>query len=134
MFPIIDAFLGTAGKILDKFIPDANVREQAKQELAVLGLEMAKLETADRDSARRREMAVKDQTPSQLAWAYTAGYFAVLGVVIFHGVPDAQRDLVNVLIGVLSAAQVSIMGYYYGGSFGGDKVSAIVTRNGNGKG
>jgi len=133
MIPIVDTIIGTIGKGLDKWIPDANVREEAKQELARLGYDLAKLEVVDRESARRREMEVKDTTPSDLAWCYTIGYFVVLGVVIFHGVPEGQKDLVNVLLGVLSAAQVAIMGYYYGGSFSGDKVSAIVTRNGNGK-
>lgn len=81
-----------------------------------INLETAYL--ADRDSARRREVEVKDKTNRNLAYLYTAGYFAVLAVIFLYEVPQASRDLLNILLGIMSGAQVAIMQYYFGSSKG----------------
>ena len=117
---------------LDKWIPDANVREQVAMDLAKQAYAELELEVKDRDSARKREMETKDQTPSQLAWFYTIGYFANIYLVWKYGVNQNVHDLFLMLEGVMTAAQVAIIQYYFGSSSGGDKIIHMAVKNGNG--
>ena len=120
LFPIIDAALATINKTIDKIFPDATVAEQVKATLAVQALEWYKLEAGDRDSARRREVDAKDNTTKQLAWLYTTGYFGMLAALLGGWVHVAlgMESLLDVLIGVLTAGQYSILQYYFGSSSG----------------
>lgn len=88
-----------------------------------LDIDLEKMASEDRASARAREIAVRDKTPSILAYVYTIGYFVVLGVIIWQGARiDAKvNDLINILLGVLSAAEVGIINYYFGSSAGSTK-------------
>ncbi len=91
-------------------------------------LKLADLEATDRDSARKRQMEVKDSTNTVLAYWYTAGYFAVLALVAFYGIPETQQRIFDVLLGVLSAAQMNIMTYYFGSSAGSAAKHAMIDR------
>lgn len=97
--------------------------KQAEQSFA---LEMAKLdinsvqqleelEFKDRDSARQREMVVRDRTPSIGFYATSAGFFGLLTILIFHEAPPGSRDLLNIMLGALGLAWGNQVKYYYGG-------------------
>ena len=73
---------------------------------------------SDRASARSREMSVKDHVNRNLAYLYTLGYFAIIGIVIFKGIPVEAKDLIIALLGMMSAALMAINGYYFGSSSG----------------
>ena len=70
----------------------------------------------------------KDRTTRNLAYAYTAGYFALLLIVIFRGVNEGAANLINTLIGVLTASQVGIMTYYFGSSAGSARKTDLLTQ------
>jgi hypothetical protein len=132
---LIQTIVGGIDSILDKFIPDANVREQTRQAIMNEALNWAKLEAQDRDSARRREAETKDPTTRELAWVYTIGYFGCLAALLFGWVQitESMRGLVDVLFGVLTAGQYSIMAYYFGSSQGSahkDSVIGNIVSNG----
>ncbi len=76
----------------------------------------------DRDSARIREAAIKDHTPTWLAFIVTVGFFAALGAMILMPVPEASRDVLNIMLGSLGSAWIAIIAYYFGASAGGDKL------------
>lgn len=115
---IVDTIIEGVGKILDKWIPDANVREQVKLQIQTQAFDWAKLDASDRDSARKREMETKDTTTRELAYIYTFGYFGALGALLMGWVhiPTGYERLVDVLFGVLTAGQYSVMTYYFGSS------------------
>lgn len=115
---IVDTIIEGVNKVLDKWIPDANVREQVKMQIQTQAFEWAKLDADDRSSARRREIETKDTTTRELAYIYTFGYFGALGALLFGwvDVSTAMSGLVDVLFGVLTAGQYSIMSYYFGSS------------------
>ena len=132
---LIDTILTSLNTVVDKIFPDATIREQVKAQIATQALEWYKLEAADRDSARRREVESKDTTTAQLAWVYTCGYFGMLGLLLMGWIhiPEAQTSLLDVLMGVLTAGQYSIMAYYFGSSSGSASKSAalnIIAKNG----
>lgn len=94
--------------------------KKADQEFAVqmkqLDIDLEKAYLSDRDSARKREAEVKDHTNRNLAYTYTFGYFAILGTMFFANIPADAKDILNVLLGIMSGAQMSIMSYYFGSS------------------
>lgn len=95
------------------------------EKMRQLDIDLEKIAADDRASARQREVAVRDQTPRNLAYGYTLGYFIVLGLIILNGagIKAEAKDMVNVLLGVLSAAEVGIITYYFGSSAGSARKS-----------
>lgn len=83
-----------------------------------LDIDLEKIAADDRNSARQREMFVKDTTPRNLAYLYTAGYFVMIAALFKFGAPEESRDLLNTLVGILSAAEIGIITYYFGSSAG----------------
>lgn len=86
------------------------------------------LQTAasDRASARSREMSVRDWTPRVLAYGVTAGFFGLLGYMLRHEVPAGSKDILNVMLGSLGTAWISIVTYYFGSSAGSDRKTEIL--------
>ena len=77
---------------------------------------LAALATQDRDSARKREVDVKDWTPRILAGAVTVGFFGMLTFVLLHQVPAGSTQVVDILLGSLGTAWTGIISYYFGSS------------------
>lgn len=92
-----------------------------------LGVDRDKLVYDDIANARAREVAVKDNTPKVLAYAVTAGFFATLTVMIFHGKPTTGGDALLVMLGSLGTAWAAIMAYYYGSSKSSDAKTQALT-------
>lgn len=110
--------------------------KQADQEFQVrmreLGFkevyDLEALAVQDRVSAREREAKTGDKTTSRLASLYSVGYFLLLGFSMFWKFPEDNADVVNALLGMLSAAQLSIVQYYFGSSKGStDKTETLLT-------
>jgi hypothetical protein len=93
-----------------------------------LDINVEKIAAEDRASARTREIALKDKTPRNLAYGYTIGYFIVLALIVCQGdkIAAGVKDLVNILLGILSAAQMAIVTYYFGSSSGSAKKSEML--------
>jgi hypothetical protein len=98
---------------------------QAAQKLAEMELEYAKLDAADRDSARKRESEIS--TSAAAPWyskmvtpALALGMFALWGAVnimlLNSAVPDPMREIVIRMLGSLDAANMLILSYYFGNS------------------
>lgn len=76
------------------------------------------LGNADRDSARKREMAVKDRIPGALALAVTLGFFGMLLIIGLHGIKPESHDLMVAMTATLGTSWLAVMGYYFGSSSG----------------
>lgn len=74
------------------------------------------LAVTDRVSARDREVKTGDNTTRILSFLYTLGYFSLLLVAVFYKFPPENQDTLNALLGMLSAAELAIVQYYFGSS------------------
>jgi hypothetical protein len=98
---------------------------QAAQKLAELELEYAKLDAADRDSARKRELEIA--TSAAAPWyskmvtpVLAIGMFVLWGTVnlllLNNAIPDGMREIIIRMLGSLDAANMLILSYYFGNS------------------
>jgi hypothetical protein len=94
---------------------------------------LASLDAADRDSARKREMEVKDNTPKVLAYGITAGFFGVLFYILNFDIPNESENVVYVMLGSLGTAWTGIMAYYYGSSAGSAAKHTLLDKLTSGK-
>lgn len=89
---------------------------------------MAALENADRDSARNREIQVKDRTPKILAYLVTLGFFSMLVFMLFKIIPNENRDILNIMLGALGSTFTSIVAYFFGSTKGSEAKSALLAQ------
>ena len=89
-----------------------------KAEMEKLGIDLEKVHAGDRDSARQREIATKDNAPKILASVVVVGFFAVLGTIAFVAIPDNAQQPINILLGSLTALLLQVGNYYFGSSAG----------------
>ena len=100
---------------------------QAAQKLADLELEYAKLDSADRDSARKRELEIA--TSASAPWyskivtpLLAMGVFLLWAAINFTmltnavPIPTEMREIVIRMLGSLDAATMLILSYYFGNS------------------
>jgi len=97
----------------------------AAQKLAEMELEYAKLDAADRDSARKNEMALatsenapilnKSVTPI-LALVIVVAWGFIQYHLLTHIVPDVMREIIIRVLGTLDGALVMVLSYYFGAS------------------
>jgi hypothetical protein len=97
----------------------------AAQKLAEMELEYAKLDAADRDSARKREQEIATSATapwySKMVTPFLAiGMFLLWAIVnillLNHSIPDGMREIVIRMLGSLDAATMLILSYYFGNS------------------
>ncbi len=87
----------------------------------------------DTANARAREIAVRDQTPRNLAYLFTFGFFAMLGMqfalVIRHvDIDPTALRLLDTTTGVLFAMMLGCKEYYFGSSSGSRDKDATIAQ------
>lgn len=96
--------------------------KKAEQEFIVdmkkLDIDLERIASADRDSARKREIEVKDNTPKMLAGVIVGLYVFVQYFILTHTVDPTMKDFVLRSLGMLDAALGLVLGYYFGSSAG----------------
>ena len=93
---------------------DADFKVRMKE----LEIDLERISAGDRDSARRREIAVGDHMPKILAIGVTAGFFGILFWMFVYGVPKNGNEPLLLMLGALQTAFTGIIAYYFGSSAG----------------
>jgi hypothetical protein len=93
-----------------------------QQKLQELQLEETKAFLADVQSARNMNIEETKATGKRdfnlyaLAWTLVAGFFILIGILIFKELPKDSNDVIFMLFGTLSAGFGSVIGYFFGTS------------------
>lgn len=93
---------------------DADFKIQMEQ----LNIDLERIAADDRDSARQMQMSTRDWIPRALAIGVTLGFFGILAVMAFHGMPPTGNEAFLLLLGSLATSFTSIISFYYGSSSG----------------
>lgn len=109
--------------------------KKADQEFAIkmkeLGFaemkDMEALAVQDRDSARKRETSVKDNTNKVLAYIVVLSFVAVVGFTL-AGMAKAESVLAGTLIGYLSAKAEQVLAYYFGSTSGSKAKTELLAK------
>ena len=121
-------FTGVA-EIVGKFVTDPTKAAELHAELAKLEaatkVQLEGLAVQDRNSARQREMSVKDLTPSILAYATLTMFLAYIAGVTFFPMLQLQgvtldKEFVSLALGWLGGTASTVIAYYFGSSAGQD--------------
>lgn len=94
--------------------------------------ELERIAATDRDSARKREIAVKDKMPLILSLSVNVLFFGVVTMLMFRTVPVESKDIILVLLGALTAGWKDILGYYFGSSSGSARKDDVIQSLSNG--
>lgn len=96
--------------------------KKADQDFAVrmeeLGIDLEKVNAADRDSARRMQTETRSRMPAFIALMSLAGFFGILLCMIFVTLPATAEAPLNIMLGVLGTLVVGISNFFYGSSSG----------------
>lgn len=139
-------FLQGASDIIGKLVKDPNqmaqINEQLKsladkhqETMAQLAEEQYEAQLKDTDSARQMEIAALKQESwfaknqiHLLAISVTAGFFGLLAYMVKFDVPASNKDMLNIMLGSLGTAWVSIVSFYFGSSKGSDDKNKIIDK------
>lgn len=101
---------------------------ELKKQEGELGFRFAELEIRDRDSARSREVAVKDNVNRNLAYIVVGAFLAVIGATLL-GYAKVESVLAGTLIGYLSAKAEQVLAYYFGSSKSSDRKTELLSQS-----
>jgi hypothetical protein len=112
--------------------PQTNVALQKieadfKQHMVDINVTEDQLEDQDRESARARQVATRDPTPSILVYGTTIGFFLLLFALLKWNVPEENKAVLYILTGILGAVWKDCVTFQVGSSRGSvDKTQALV--------
>lgn len=102
--------------------------QQFAKDMAAMGVELEKLENADRADARARQVALKDWMPNVLGIGLMASFFTVQFWLLGHDVPAGTRELLTRTLGTLDVSLAMVLSYYFGSSRGSRAKDDILGR------
>ena len=99
--------------------------------MTTMGVDLEKIASADKDSARNREIQLQDPTTRRLAYIALFGFFIVLFIQFYLAIEgisistEVQRTI-DITTGVLFAWVLAVKDYYFGSSAGSAQKNFIL--------
>lgn len=115
-----------AGASPDDLLKLKQAEIEFQKRMAELEVDLVRISAADRDSARQRQIQIKDTTLPILAMSVTGGFFGVLMFMMVQEVPTTSKDVLNIMLGSLGTAWIQVMSYYFGSSQGSAKKDVLL--------
>lgn len=104
-----------------------------KKSMVEAGIKLEAIASADRDSARQREIKTGDSwTPRGLAILVVVGWMAVQGFLLNHVIDGTMRELIARVLGTLDGALMLVLSYFFGSSANSKQKDDIITHHTNG--
>jgi hypothetical protein len=108
------------------FVKLKEVEAEFATQMKRAGIDLAKIDADDRDSARDRQVRMKDWTPSILGLAIILGFFGVLAYIFKYGLPDEGSDVLLIMVGSLGVMTSSVGNYFFGSSAGSKSKDVMI--------
>lgn len=107
-----------AGATPDQLLAIKKADQQFALDMERLGVDLERIAAGDRDSARQREIQIRDKIPGILAVLTVGGFFLILGAMSWGLVSGnvTKSEAFLIMLGVLGAMTKDIYSYYYGSS------------------
>lgn len=81
-------------------------------------VEEARVDASDRASARARQQAMQDWTPSVLGALIIAGFFLTLAAMVSKRLPPGAETEFSIMLGALATMTAAVVNYFFGSSAG----------------
>ena len=110
---------GILGVVKNLINDDPDITPEEKAQLHEELVELYKLEVADRDSARKREVEVAKTGQFDLMFNLTgiiglAAFAFIIYAIVYLDIPENNKEVWIHLIGICEGIVLSIFGYFYG--------------------
>lgn len=117
--------------------PDLMLKiKEAENKFAVdmksLGVELQKLQDQDRASARQMQIAAPSNWPGIISAVILTGFFGVLGITIFKGLPSTNApggEAILMLMGSLTTGVASVIAFWLGRSKADDTTAQLLANS-----
>ena len=93
---------------------DADFKAKMKE----LDIDLERIASQDRDSARNMQIHTNDWIPRVLALLITVGFFGILIWMLTKGMPPTGTEALLMMLGALGTAWTGVVNFYYGSSAG----------------
>ena len=104
---------------------DADFKVHMKE----LDIDLERIAAADRDSARKMQIANQDWVPRMLAFLITVGFFGILTWMLLHGMPQNGTEALLMMLGALGTAWTGVVNFYYGSSAGSKEKNSLIAKD-----
>jgi hypothetical protein len=108
--------LGLSDKTVDAVTQALTTNPESVQKLKELDLEFAKVDAADRDSARKMQMTNRSRMPAVLSIVTIIGFFSLLIGAATGFLSLTGSDVMMLLLGVLARETASVYNFWLGSS------------------
>lgn len=99
-----------------------------RAEITKAGVELERVAMEDRDSARDRQVELRDWTPSILGALILCGFFGVLAALMFFDLPEGAADVFKIMVGAMGAMTTQVGNYFFGSSAGSAAKNGMLER------
>lgn len=99
-----------------------------KTDMESAGIALERIAADDRNSARERQVKMKDWTPSVLGTAVVLGFFSVLAYIIKYGLPAEGQEVLLIMVGALGAMTTQVGNFFFGSSSGSKNKDQLIAR------
>lgn len=103
---------------------DAEFRTRLRE----LDVEVERIYAGDRDSARKREITLKDWMPKVLAFMVVGGYVGLQYYILTQELPAANLNIILRSFGIIEGAVLTVLVYYFGSSAGSARKTEILEK------
>lgn len=101
---------------------------QFKVRMKELDIDLERIASGDRDSARKMQMANNDWIPRLLAVMITVGFFGILVWMLMKGMPQTGTEALLMMLGALGTAWTGVINFYYGSSAGSKQKNDLLAQ------
>jgi len=115
-----------AGASPEQLLALKKADQEFSKAMRELDVDLERIASTDRASARQREIALKDNAPKLLATVIVGGFFSTLYVIAFVPLPEGAQQPVNILLGALTAMLTQVGNYYFGSSRGSERKNEML--------